>query len=205
MISHIKLKAQYIHPSENLSDYPSLKKFKETIQFAKKFDIGTCYLYGEKEPEFRILSISNNEGVFHQIIRKQYLLNTCKELDELTLTQYSALISILNRKEGSFNRLTNSNSEGNPILQELTNQTFGWLLWSWQIMGLVSYYLPKVEPSTFINHIHKDNKAAWRLLIETKINSGISLYELMEMNSLGLQYDTPSYYFGEQLQLLIKQ
>lgn len=205
MNNKIKLKAEYLHPSEEISEHPELSRFIETIQFAKKFEIGTYCLYGEKEPHVKLLSISNNDGVFHEIIRKQHLLNTFKDLDSLTLTEYSALISIITRKKGAFHQIENPMVKNDLILKELTSQTFGWLLWSWQIMGLVSYYLPTVEPNTFINHIHEESKGAWKLLTETKTNTGGRLYELMEQNSLGLQYNTPPYHFGEQLQQLIQQ
>lgn len=205
MNNKIQLKAEYLHPSEDIGDHPGLKRFKETIQFAKQFEIGTYCLYGEKEPQVKLLSISNNDGVFHQIVRKQHLLNTLEGLDSLTLTQYSALITIITRKEGIFEQLRNPKAKDDPILAELTCQTFGWLLWSWQIMGLVSYYLPTVEPNTFINQLHEENKGTWRLLTETKANTGETLYELMEQHSLGLKYNTPSFYFGEQLQQLIQQ
>lgn len=205
MNNKIKLKAEYIHPCEEISDHPELRRFKETIQFASTFEIGTYCLYGEKEPNVKLLSFSNSDGVFYQLFRKQHLLNTFEDLDSLSLTQYSALISIIARKKGAFNQLENPIINEDPILKELTSQTFGWLLWSWQIMGLVSYYLPTVEPNTFINHIHKESKGAWRLLTEIKANTGGTLYQMMEQHSLGLQYNTPSYYFGEQLKQLIQQ
>jgi len=202
MNNHIKLKAEYIHPSDDLKDYSALSKFRETILFAKGFNVGTYCLYGEKEPETRLLSISKDDGSFYRIIRKQHLLNNYKEPENLSLTQCSALISIMTRNEGSFTQLINSETP-ESIIGEVTSHTFGWLLWSWQIMGVVSYYLPTVEPNTFINHIHDNSKGAWKLLVETKTEFGISLYELLEKNSLGLKYDTPSFYFGMQLQKLI--
>ncbi len=205
MNNKIKLKAKYLHPSEEINDHPELRRFKETIQFAKTLEIGTYCLYGEKEPNVKLLSFSNSDGVCYQLVRKQHLLNTIKGLDSFTHTQYSALISIITRKRSAFDRLENPSANEDPILKEITNQTFGWLLWSWQIMGLVSYYLPTVEPNTFINHIHEDSKAAWKLLTETKANNGESLYQIMEKHSLGLEYNTPSYYFGVQLKQLIQQ
>lgn len=135
-------------PSEDISDHPELRRFKETMLFAKQFEIGTYCLHGEKGPQVKLLSISNNDGVFHQIARKQHLLNTLEGLNSPTLAQYSALITIITRKEGIFDR--NPMAKEDSILAELTSQTFGWLLWSWQIMGLVSYYLPTFEPNTFI-------------------------------------------------------
>lgn len=205
MNNKIKLKAAYLHPSEDLSDHPELSIFRDAIQLANTLEIGTYCLYGEKEPQVKLLSISNSDGAFHQLFRKQHLINTIKDLDSLTFTQYSALISILTRKKGTFFQLENPIATEDAILAELTSQTFGWLLWSWQIMGLISYYLPIVEPNTFINQLHDDSKGAWRLLTETDTNSGGSLYDLMEKHSLGLQYNTPSYYFGEQLKQLIQQ
>lgn len=87
----------------------------------------------------------------------------------------------------------------------MTSQTFGWLLWSWQIMAVVSYYLPTLEQNVFISHLNAKNKGAWDLLNETEISHNLKLKQLIKQNSLGLHYDNPSFYFGKQLQQLIQQ
>jgi len=203
MNEKIKLKAQYLHPSENLNRHPQLKRFKDRIQFSNTFGNGAYCLYGQIENQQKLLYISNNDGLFTQILAKQNILNSLENIDRLSLTQYSALLSIISQKEGTFDQLENPMAIEHKVLEELTNQTFGWLLWSWQITGLVSYYIPTVDSNKFINHLHIESNNSWSLLGETKTNSGQTLYKLIEQHSLGRYYNSPPYYFGDQLKQLI--
>lgn len=203
MKNKIKLTAEYLHPSEDFSEHPKLRRFKKTNRFGRTFETGTYCLFGEKGSQTVLLSISENDGVFHHTIQKQHLLNTIEDADILSLTQYSALISILTRNESTFERLRNSKAGEYDIVDELTSQTFGWLLWSWQIKGLISYYMPSVDANTFIYHLQKESSEAWKHLKEIKTNDGNTVFQLIKQHSLGLKYNIPSYYFGEQLQRLM--
>ena len=121
----------------------------------------------------------------------------------MTLVEAAAYISLFKRRVIPLQGLQNHIPESEIALQEITRESFGWILWAWQVMGLISYYIPSVEPNTFINQIHQENESAWRLLKEISTDSGFTLYTLLRTHSLGLRYDTPSLYFGNQLQLII--
>ena len=203
MKNKIKLTAEYLHPSEDFSEHPKLRRFKKTNRFGKTFETGTYCLFGENGSQTVLISVSENGGAFHHTIRKQHLLNTLEGVVKLSLTQYSALISILTRNEGTFDQLRNSKAKENAIVDELTSETFGWLLWSWQIKGLISYHMPSVDANTFVHQLKIQNSEAWKHLKEIKTNGGNTVFQLIKQHSLGLKYNIPSYYFGEQLQRLM--
>jgi len=203
MNHRIKLRSEYIHPTESIKDHEYLKDFEATITYVKQFDIGTFCLFGETEFNTRLIAISNDESLMIQLPQKQYHLNTHSDLSELNCTQCASFVSCFKRSITPLKNLENEIPQGEPLLQELTRDTFGWILWAWQVMGLISFYIPTVEPTIFINQLHKDNQAAWTLLKEINTASGPTLYELLKAHSLGLRYDTPSYYFANQLHQLI--
>jgi len=203
MKNGIKLRCEYIHPSESIKDHKYLKDFEATITYVKQFEIGTYCLFGETEFETRLIAITNSDSVTNHLPKKQYYLNTYRDLQGLNQTQLAAFISCFKRSIAPLDGLVNNIQEEETLLKEITRDTFGWILWAWQVMGVISFYIPTVEPNIFINQLHKDNQAAWILLKEITALSGISLYELLKTHSLGLRYDTPAYYFAKQLHYLI--
>lgn len=204
MLNEIKLTHEVISKPNDIKNHEDFNHFEEFIQCALSQNVKIHCLFGSSGSKTKLLFLSSyNHEPNHSVKKLESYLNHLLEFSPNSIAECAAVLTIIDSsimREGLFEVSRNSSYKSNPqILQEITTDSFGYLLWDWQLMMLVNFYIPSQSGRDIYKKIKGKIYEGWEHAKHIRTDNDYSLYDILLERSVYERYTQVHAFFGGNL------